>query len=473
MANPRSFAALVAALVWLPLVCAAQETNLAASWLRGEIIDPVVAVADTGQSYALYLPPDYDPSRRWPLILALDPAARGRVPVELLRPAAEKYGYIVAGSNNSRNGPLKPQTEAFQQMWNDVLERFAIDEHRIYAAGFSGGARLATLMGHLCQRCLAGVLSSGAGFSPSVPVTADIPFAFFSVLGHYDFMYAEVVELLEKLDAAGIPYALRTFDGAHQWAPPEVLTEGVEWLELIALGRGRRPPDDAFIEAQWRMREATARAREEQQQWLEAYRTYKEMETAFVGLRDVTDVTAKIRALQESKELRAALKEQARAVEKQLLQTRPIAEQLGALREATAERTALAADVRNRVAHLRRRREREKNPDETAILRRSLGYIFALYFESGEGMLRAKDYPTAAVYFQVAAEAAPRSSGVEYNIACAYARSGRTKDALAALRRAVEKGFSDAALLESDHDLDSLRDLSEFQQIQQSLPAPP
>jgi predicted esterase len=462
----------VAVLVCLPAVGRAQDAPPPASWPRGEIIAEVPTAADPRQSYALYLPPNYDPARPWPLIFALDPAARGRVPVEQLRPAAEKYGYIVVGSNNSRNGPLLPQTQAFQAMWNDVMDRFAVDEQRIYAAGFSGGARLATLMGHQCGGCIAGVLSSGGGFAPSVPVTAELPFVFFSALGQHDFLYAEVVELLEKLDAAGVPYALRSFEGGHQWAPPEVLTEGVEWLEVTAMGRGRRPPDDAFIEAQWRTRETKARALEERRSWLEAYRTYKEMESAFAGLRDVSDVTAKIRALRESKEFRAALKDQGRAVEKQLLQTRPIAEHLAALREASPDRSALAAAVRSRVADLRRRRESEKDPQEVATLRRSLGYVFALYFESGEGMLRANDYATALLYFQVAAEAVPRSPGVDYNIACAYARSGRAKEALAALRRAVEKGFTDAALLKSDPDLDSLRELPEFQQLQGSLPPP-
>ena len=34
-----------------------------------------------------------------------DPGARGRAIVETYQAAAEQYGYIVAGSNTSRNGP--------------------------------------------------------------------------------------------------------------------------------------------------------------------------------------------------------------------------------------------------------------------------------------------------------------------------------------------------------------------------------
>jgi hypothetical protein len=47
----------------------------------GKIIERVVCLKDSGQSYALYLPPNYTTDRRWPVIYAFDPAARGLRPV--------------------------------------------------------------------------------------------------------------------------------------------------------------------------------------------------------------------------------------------------------------------------------------------------------------------------------------------------------------------------------------------------------
>jgi len=72
---------------------------------RGQIVDTVRCAADPSQNYALYLPSHYSPDKRWSLILAFDPRARGRAAVEQYQAAAEKYGYVVAGSNVSRNGP--------------------------------------------------------------------------------------------------------------------------------------------------------------------------------------------------------------------------------------------------------------------------------------------------------------------------------------------------------------------------------
>ena len=64
--------------------------------------------------------------------------------METIQTAAEKFGYIVAASNNSRNGPMGGSSQAMKAMWQDTQQRFPIAEQRRYVAGMSGGARVAT-----------------------------------------------------------------------------------------------------------------------------------------------------------------------------------------------------------------------------------------------------------------------------------------------------------------------------------------
>src|SRR6267143_2302869 len=73
-------------------------------WPRGEIVESVACKSDLQQSYALYLPSQYTPDKKWPMLYAFDPGARGKLPVSLFKDAAEKFGFIVVGSNNSKNG---------------------------------------------------------------------------------------------------------------------------------------------------------------------------------------------------------------------------------------------------------------------------------------------------------------------------------------------------------------------------------
>src|SRR4051812_18831240 len=95
--SPQSATSALVFLLALACSASAQQPALA----PGAIVERVVTGADATQSYALYLPSNYTPQKKWPVIFGFDPGARGKVPVALFRDAAEKYGYIVAASNNS------------------------------------------------------------------------------------------------------------------------------------------------------------------------------------------------------------------------------------------------------------------------------------------------------------------------------------------------------------------------------------
>src|SRR5664279_505910 len=71
----------------------------------GSILERVICSSQPDQSYSLYLPSNYTSDRSWPIVYSFDPAARGKIPVELQKEGAERFGYILAASNNSRNGP--------------------------------------------------------------------------------------------------------------------------------------------------------------------------------------------------------------------------------------------------------------------------------------------------------------------------------------------------------------------------------
>src|SRR5258706_4652404 len=94
----------------------------------GMIVPRVTAAKQPEQSYSLYLPSQYAPEKRWPIIYAFDPGARGSVPVELMKEAAERYGYILVGSNNSRNGSLKMEAEAAASIAKDTPARVSLHD---------------------------------------------------------------------------------------------------------------------------------------------------------------------------------------------------------------------------------------------------------------------------------------------------------------------------------------------------------
>src|SRR5581483_6306591 len=205
---PR-LAAIVALLSLLPLLARASGGH-AQELPKGTILDDVTCVADSRESYALYVPSTYSPERSWNLLMAFHPSARGRALVELYRTAAEQYGYIVAGSNTSRNGPWAVSLKAVQAMSDDLGRRFAIDARRVYLTGMSGGARVA-LQVALGSKAVAGVIASSAGFPDSQP-RQTVPFPLFATAGTEDFNYLEMRRLDRRLTS---PHRLVIFSGGH------------------------------------------------------------------------------------------------------------------------------------------------------------------------------------------------------------------------------------------------------------------
>ena len=197
----------------------------------GTVVDPLVCLQDPGQSYALYLPHNYDSRRAWPIIYCFDPGGRGAIPVALFREGAEKYGYILAGSNNSRNGPWEVILKAARAVWQDTHSRLAIDGNRVYAAGFSGGARAAMGLGKMLSVRLAGVIACGAGV-PAWLTPADIAeVPWFGTVGIQDFNYREMMELERDLRQQGTPSLLRVFQGRHAWPSKKLALEAIAWLQ--------------------------------------------------------------------------------------------------------------------------------------------------------------------------------------------------------------------------------------------------
>jgi poly(3-hydroxybutyrate) depolymerase len=188
----------------------------------------VVDVADhPGQSYAMFVPSTYTAARAWPILYCLDPGARGRTAVEAFTAAAEKAGFLVAGSNNSRNGPIAVSVEAIRLMLQHTRQTYSIDDSRVYVAGLSGGARLA--LGWASQNDnIAGVVASSAGFGTSLP--KQISFHIFLTTGVDDFNHDELYHLSRELARRNVPHRYVEFVGGHEWLPPALADEAFAYF---------------------------------------------------------------------------------------------------------------------------------------------------------------------------------------------------------------------------------------------------
>ena len=440
----------------------------------GKIIENIACRADAGLSYALYVPSSYVPKKKWPVLFAFDPGARGLNPVEHFKDGAETYGYIVAGSNNSRNGPWPPSAKAIQAMWNDVVERFAIDERRIYVTGFSGGARVACRLGYGLKGQIAGVIACGAGFPPELAPSKGMPFVFFGTAGVEDFNYIEMKQLDRTLDGLGVAHRVETFEGGHGWAPAELCTRAIEWMEIQAMKSALRERSDALIDALFKKEVERTRAKEAAGSIYEAYLGYSGVADEFKGLRDIAELERKAAALKDAKEVRQAMKLE----KEQELEQRTRSAELFRLRTRlaspstpgeTEDRTTALGDLKRAVADLKKRSEAKEGTSDRSLARRVLNEFMVYSFESSMALLDGKDYERAASSLAIDAETMPDNPRVLFRLACAYALKGDKKKAIDALKKSVEKGFSNTAELESNGSLDAIKEEAAYKKIVEEL----
>ncbi|HEY6928936.1 MAG TPA: hypothetical protein VJA66_04590, partial [Thermoanaerobaculia bacterium] len=276
-----SEATLAAVLSSAPPLRAAEELP------RGTIIERVACASDAKQTYALYLPSGYVATRSWPILYAFDPSARGARAVAAFQKAAEANGLIVAGSNNSQNGPVLASLAAAEAVLNDTHSRFSIDDRRVFLSGFSGGARVACLIGLKLPKTVAGVIGCGAGFPDDQPPRRETRFAFFGVVGDKDFNYRELKSLDQTLEKLGLPHGMAVFPGPHQWPPESECLEAIEWMRVHEMSAGIAR-DDSLAESVFQKRLGKAKQREAAGEILEAEREYASIARDFGALRDVS-----------------------------------------------------------------------------------------------------------------------------------------------------------------------------------------
>lgn len=429
----------------------------------GVVIEKVISKSDPKQSYALYLPSSYIPARAFPILYCFDPGARGAVPVNRFKEAAEKYGYIVVGSNNSRNGLNVPLSDIMRNFWSDTHERFSIDERRCYLAGMSGGSRVAISIAFAYKSVFAGVIACSAGYPDNVKTSTPRSFMIFETAGTEDFNNPEMHSLARTLEGSPPASRLVIFAGGHEWLPVAVAVKAIEWLELKAMQVATRNRDEALIESLFKKATTEAQAAETAKDFYQVYLFYAGQASDFRGLRDVTELEQKAATLKATKEVRDAIKQERRMEEDQERFLTNIQSLIDAMKQPENGGSAMS-DLKSAIAKQQKLAKAERASDDRIVARRIVASLSVACFEQGNMAMSQKDYQGAMAYFILGTEVQPDNPRAHFQLARAYALTKNTKLALSSLQTAATKGFFDLQAL-SASEFDGIRNQKGYQEI--------
>lgn len=442
----------------------------AESVITGRIIERIICQRNPRQSYALFLPSEYSPDTDWPIIYIFDPGGRGTLPLEHFLDAAEKYNYIIAASHNARNGPWKPIIEAAYAVWLDTKSRFPIDPQRIYAAGFSGGSRAASLFSKIIDHPVAGVIGCGAGLATEIRPGEIPPTIYCGIVGYQDFNYIEMVVLQQELAKQKVRHRMLYFTGEHSWPPPEICQRAVAWMEVVGMQHNIRPFDKGIVDNIFSQEFTLALDLERADRLLDAAAAYTDLISTYQEYRDIGVITAKLaglsasrKYLQQQKEHKERTKEELRLLKKH----RNIMYRSDPGRSMRRELNNIFSDLE--VTNLLRIENESKKASDRQMASRLLLNLWVNSRRQGQNSLEQKNFHRALIFFEVALKAQQNSPDnhkfIYYDLARTYALNKNKKQVLKYLHLAVEYGWEDEVVWEQEPLLEFIRSTPEFQEL--------
>lgn len=438
-------------LLWATLGIALPQT----SFPLGSIVESVACRDRAEQKYALFLPANYNPAQLWPVVIMLDPAARGTAPLERFADAADELGFILVGSHNSKNGPLEPSVEALTAIWSDVSRRFSIDPARIYLAGFSGGARMAS---HFARNAkVAGVVACGAGL-----LSGDaerFPFVYAASAGRQDMNYLEVRVLVENLIARGTRATFLEFDGDHDWPPKEIARRALQWLRVEAMRRKLEPEVPEFLTSYRDASMERAKTLQAKGRGYEALLAYQALIRDLEGLSDVAQARVQVDLLTNDPRVHEQRRRQAKTDEVERREVEALFDQflsdhpskseswwkrkLRSYEELAGRNLRNAEDLSKRLKH----------------------FVLSYGMEKSWFAAQEREYRRALYFIRVALLARPDSPELHYRLARLLALTGEAESALSQLQKAVELGWEDRSRFNQDEAFQKLRERPDFKRL--------
>jgi dienelactone hydrolase len=410
----------------------------------GKIVKNISCKNDASESYALYIPV-VKSGYALPVVYFFDPHGAGYLPLEKYKLLADRYGFILVGSNNSKNGNEYATTEnTWQHLLSDTKSRLHIDASRIYVCGFSGGAKAAGYLA-LNHAEIKSVIANSAAL-PDGTAAGNFNFSFTGLAGDVDMNMTNVVSFSNDLDKTSTHHRLIIFNGKHEWAPETAMNTAFEGLLFDAMRNKQIPADNAFIKNY--ISESKKRIDEN----IRSNNLIKVADECKLSMNMLDGLTPDISFFKQ----KYAAVTSTTAYQKQLKH----AEDLFATEENTKanyQQQFQNGDSnywKNTIAALNEKAK--SKTDEGAMYNRLLAYLSLAFYSISNQFIQGNQNDGAAYFVSLYKLADPSNSEAGYFSAIVNARKNNSKAAEDDLLKAVENGFMDKNRMEQQPEFLSL-----------------
>lgn len=253
---------------------------------RGVVIDSILPNDSIARQLILYLPQDFEVTKKWPILFLCDQDGDMSQKVRYLKTTADKNGYILAtnkglGDSASLTDKILKISSSLEKL-RDILP---LDLNRIYTVGYDTGGQLAAIVPSML-RGFTGVLSVAAGLPNLELINPKEPFDFVGVMGRADYQYLNFLAEEEILRQRKIPNYSLYHNGGHEWPDLKYLDLGMQILTLMVLKRRDSVDNTGLIQNSYNAYTDIILEFEQNGQYGLAYHYAEQGEDIFKGLTD-------------------------------------------------------------------------------------------------------------------------------------------------------------------------------------------
>lgn len=295
----KKLALLILLLAVIPQINQAQEIEIP----LGKIVDSIPTADSTDNSFALYLPRNFNEKEEWPVIFLFDPQGRGRATAQLFRPIAEEQSYVIASSNlNLKGDSLKNNIEKARPFINQVAGMIAIDKEQVYVAGLAEGGQLATALAFVYTN-IAGILAVEDGWINSEYLKTNNKFMYSAIACDSNNSMFVLEEIEAYLSNEGFPTEMNFYscDKEIEWPGANVVQNSIAGFTLNAMKNGKRPKDIQLIKQLFDAEVEYAEILRRSRNYYQAFEKLKQIEDKYDNLNLDVDLRDQIRNIRRNR----------------------------------------------------------------------------------------------------------------------------------------------------------------------------
>lgn len=414
------------------------------------VIRSVSFTTDTLQSFALYLPPSYSATEKFPVIIFFDPHGNGALPLTKYKGLAKQFGWVLIGSNNLKNGlTLSTTNRITASLIREIQSQMALDPKRISIAGFSGGAKVA-LSYAMDHPEITNVIYAGAA-TPLQHPNPGLSLLGFS--GVNDMNYTELLAFDQSLSLTNMKHFLIEWNGKHEWPDSNIFMNAFYSIAFNDMRNNLLDIDEGMIV---RFQKWNDDAIESNPSPLLKAMLLDKARYFLHSLSPVTSYNNQLSALEQRPEFQSAAKEKQQWVEQ---------EQKLKQEYYTAFSEKNMAWWKQEIGKL----NGSNDPGMKPMHQRLLGFISLAGYSIAGNAIRQNQFETANKMLNIYKLADPENSDQPFLEACYFAKLNEPEKAIASLNRAINLGLQDVSKIMNEPALSSLHSMPEFMALVKNM----